>query len=801
MSFGSSEMLTSFDGREWEIAGLDEQILSILMNVVMPYQIPEDLQRSSGLQHVRGIVLHGDPGVGKTTIARAMCKFFRGNVTETDKSMEPNIIMATNIFSHNLGVSEQNVKAIFEPARAYKKKVDNGTEKASKIFPIVIDEIDAICRTRIENTGGGDGVESGNKVLSIFLSELDGIAENNHVFVIGMTNRLSAIDPAMLRPGRLSMTIHIPRPPTQARFEILKLCLAHLEEWNHLDLSMDEMRILAESMINFTGADIKEVVRQTIGNVIFQNLSLVQEITKNNPSAVEFYQRARNQARTEETKKKSLRASNVLNNNNNTAPKQTDRLSTTRGSSLSPFERMDQVHARIQRLKILAQTPKHATKPPPRFAPQVFYKSGSKDHPQRVSIPWCFHVNMFLLNENGAPKQLAKSTLEDTLCSDFKRSFLLLLSFLDQTSAELQKDTICEELSRKFMQDPVKFVQVRPMAETARNMAWNTVKPLSSGKTDKLASNTSINSSIHKTTIQGGPKYTHRFETIKVRYQHLAQTIEKIRREKQISSSIDFTVFRPLCPRHENHWNQITHLLQQIVQGCYYRKFTSIFVQGPPKSGRTTMVQSSLAHTNVFSPLFVFDIASELIAYGRDEQYGIERLRHMIIEVNHCKSPACIVVDGYERLGLFPRLKTMIEECASGKMYENGCAELRHPVVFLVVSDQSDQHISEVCDFCVAADLTFSSDDEILSACAELKNRICAFRNSPISPSCLSIARYPTITRLLSAFTAQLLNPLPLLSSKEQEEQEEGQEKGNEKETIELNHVIKNTDTDNPNRN
>ncbi|MEE8166727.1 MAG: AAA family ATPase, partial [Myxococcota bacterium] len=188
-----------------------------------------ELVRELGVDLPTGVLLFGEPGTGKTTIARVLASV-------TDAAFHA--VNAADIFSKWFGESEQRVRELFEAAR----------ENVPAI--IFIDEIDAILGTRGDNSSSG--ARAANAVVNTFLSEMDGIAETRRVFVIGATNRPDLLDEAVLRPGRLSESIEIGLPELDGRLALLRL----FSEKMRLASSVDVAQI-ADLTAGASGADLK----------------------------------------------------------------------------------------------------------------------------------------------------------------------------------------------------------------------------------------------------------------------------------------------------------------------------------------------------------------------------------------------------------------------------------------------------------------------------------------------------------------------------------------------------------------
>ena len=180
-----------------------------------------------------GVLLHGPPGTGKTLLARAIAGESGVNFVQ---------VAGSELLDRYVGESEKAVREVFERAR----------QAAPAI--VFFDEIDAIATDR--DAGGGDsGV--GQRVVSQLLTELDRVSDHPNLVVLAATNRKAALDPALLRPGRLESHVHVPDPDEAARREIFDV---HLDD-RPLgdDIDRDDLAARTEG---FSGADIAAAVRE-----------------------------------------------------------------------------------------------------------------------------------------------------------------------------------------------------------------------------------------------------------------------------------------------------------------------------------------------------------------------------------------------------------------------------------------------------------------------------------------------------------------------------------------------------------
>lgn len=192
----------------------------------------------------KGILLYGPPGTGKTLMAKAAANESEANFIS---------IKGPELLSKWVGESEKGVREIFRKAR--------------QAAPCIIffDELDAIAPTR-GNHGDSHVTE---RVISQFLTEMDGLEILTNVVVIGATNRPDIIDPALLRPGRFDRILYVPPPDRESRLQIIKI---HTKK-KPLDLDVD-IEVLADKTDGYTGADIASLSSAAV------MLALREHITK-----------------------------------------------------------------------------------------------------------------------------------------------------------------------------------------------------------------------------------------------------------------------------------------------------------------------------------------------------------------------------------------------------------------------------------------------------------------------------------------------------------------------------------------
>ena len=212
-----------------DIGGLDEELDLVREMIELPLSEPELFTRL-GIDPPKGVLLYGPPGTGKTLIARAVAN-------EVDAYFDT--ISGPEIVSKYKGQSEERLREAF----------DRASENAPAI--LFIDEIDSIAGAR------DDDADMENRVVAQLLTLLDGLENREEVVVIGATNRVDAIDPAIRRGGRFDREIEIGVPDEQGRREIIDVHTRDMPLAEDVDL--DD---LAARTHGFVGADIDSLTRE-----------------------------------------------------------------------------------------------------------------------------------------------------------------------------------------------------------------------------------------------------------------------------------------------------------------------------------------------------------------------------------------------------------------------------------------------------------------------------------------------------------------------------------------------------------
>ncbi len=229
-----------------DVGGLDDQILEVRETVELPLLKPELFKRV-GIDPPRGVLLYGPPGTGKTLVAKAVAH-------ETEAT-----------FIRIIG-SELVQKFIGEGARLVREIFNLAKQKAPTI--LFIDELDAIGSQRLKIATSGD--REVQRTLMQLLSELDGFGERGDVKIIGATNRIDILDPALLRPGRFDRMIDFPVPDEKARESIFNIHSRNLNIEGEV-----KFKILVNLTEGATGADIKAICTEAGMFAIRKNKEII----------------------------------------------------------------------------------------------------------------------------------------------------------------------------------------------------------------------------------------------------------------------------------------------------------------------------------------------------------------------------------------------------------------------------------------------------------------------------------------------------------------------------------------------
>jgi len=229
------------------IGGLDAEFNRIFRRAFASRVCSPEIVRQMGIHHVRGMLLYGPPGCGKTLLARQIGRMLN--------SVEPKIVNGPEILDKYVGGSEQKVRELFAEAEADQRRLQD----RSPLHIIILDELDAICRQR-GSTSDSTGVH--DSIVNQLLSKIDGVESLDNIILIGMTNRKDMIDDALLRPGRLELHIEIGLPDEPGRLQILNIHTRAMRENRRLsEEAIAHLSELAARTKNYSGAELEGLVK------------------------------------------------------------------------------------------------------------------------------------------------------------------------------------------------------------------------------------------------------------------------------------------------------------------------------------------------------------------------------------------------------------------------------------------------------------------------------------------------------------------------------------------------------------
>ncbi|KAM6898112.1 vesicle-fusing ATPase-like isoform 1-T1 [Lycodopsis pacificus] len=251
------------------IGGLDREFSDIFRRAFASRVFPADIVEQMGCKHVKGILLFGPPGCGKTLMARQIGKML--------KAREPKIVNGPEILNKYVGESEANIRKLFADAEDEQKRLGAN----SGVHIIIFDEIDAICKQR-GSMAGSTGVH--DTVVNQLLSKIDGVEQLNNILVIGMTNRPDLIDEALLRPGRLEVKMEIGLPDERGRIQILHIHTAKMRQYELMTPDVDIKELAAETK-NYSGAELEGLVRAAQSTAMNRHIKATNTVEVNTETA------------------------------------------------------------------------------------------------------------------------------------------------------------------------------------------------------------------------------------------------------------------------------------------------------------------------------------------------------------------------------------------------------------------------------------------------------------------------------------------------------------------------------------
>ncbi|AYE35014.1 ATP-dependent metallopeptidase FtsH/Yme1/Tma family protein [Clostridium septicum] len=214
------------------VAG-NEEAKDSLMDIIDFLKNPEKY-KEYGARMPKGVILYGEPGTGKTLLAKAVAG---------EANVPFYALSGSDFVQVYVGVGAARIRSLFKKAKSHGKAV------------VFIDEIDAIGKVRDggKNPGGND---ERDQTLNALLTEMSGFGEKEGIIVIAATNRLDILDPALLRPGRFDRHVEVSLPDIKAREKIISL---YLENKPHENLDIHD---IAKKTSYFSGAKLENLINE-----------------------------------------------------------------------------------------------------------------------------------------------------------------------------------------------------------------------------------------------------------------------------------------------------------------------------------------------------------------------------------------------------------------------------------------------------------------------------------------------------------------------------------------------------------
>ncbi|GFN79136.1 ATPase family aaa domain-containing protein 2b [Plakobranchus ocellatus] len=253
------------------IGGLGKHIRKLKEMVVFPLLYDNVFQRFK-VDPPRGVLFYGPPGTGKTLVARALAN----ECSQGDRRVAFFMRKGADCLSKWVGESERQLRLLFDQAYKFRPSI------------IFFDEIDGLAPVRSSRQ---DQIHS--SIVSTLLALMDGLDSRGEIVVIGATNRIDSLDPALRRPGRFDREFLFPLPSLEARKQILKI---HTNSWNPR-LNDHFLSELAEKCVGYCGADLKalcteaamQALRRRYPQIYLTNEALQLDVSSINVSAKDFY--------------------------------------------------------------------------------------------------------------------------------------------------------------------------------------------------------------------------------------------------------------------------------------------------------------------------------------------------------------------------------------------------------------------------------------------------------------------------------------------------------------------------------
>ncbi|WP_164682460.1 ATP-binding protein [Cyclonatronum proteinivorum] len=226
-----------------EIGGIDGIITQVREVIELPLKNP-GLFRHLGIKPHKGMMLYGEPGCGKTMVAKAIANEVEAHFIS---------VKGPELINKYQGASEENLRKLFDEAREMQPSI------------IFFDEMDAVAQRRSD----AETLRTDARFVNQLLSVMDGVEDYGRVCVIGATNRIELIDPALLRPGRFDYQLEVKKPDAEGCRKIFEITTQDMPFSEAVDRSSYGL-----SLQGLTGAEIAYIAREAAYNSLRRHLNM-----------------------------------------------------------------------------------------------------------------------------------------------------------------------------------------------------------------------------------------------------------------------------------------------------------------------------------------------------------------------------------------------------------------------------------------------------------------------------------------------------------------------------------------------